>query len=157
MKPTPVYSNLILLTMIPFIVGDLYFAYRDYSCSHLPIENTHIAIDLGAWLKVSGYTNLAYIILPILSYYLAGVPRLLAGYLIFAVLYTLFRFAWLIVGSVMFWGYLWKWRMCADSLGTYMWVNLIYGMIMVLILCYLGQQTLTVKRGVEEPESKVRI
>lgn len=33
----PIYANLILFTMLPLIIGDFYFAYKDYSCSHLPI------------------------------------------------------------------------------------------------------------------------
>lgn len=104
MKTVPTYPNLILFTMVPLIIGDFYFAYRDYSCAHLPIEKYKISFDLSVWLKVSGWTNLAFIILPIINYFLAGVPRMLPGYLVFGVLYVLFRFAWLVVGAVMFWG-----------------------------------------------------
>lgn len=143
MKSVPAYSNLILLTMIPLIIGDLYFAYKDYSCVHLPIENAHIGFDLSTWLKVSGWTSLAFIFLPIIGYFLASVTRLLVGYLVFAVLYAFFRFAWLVIGAVMFWGYLWPNRLCADSLNTYMWVNLIYSFIICLLTCYLQQQTYT--------------
>lgn len=141
MKSVPTYPNLILFTMLPLIVGDLYFAYKDYSCSHLPIENVKLGFDLSTWLKISGWTNLAFIILPIINYFLAGVPRLLIGYLVFALLYALFRFIWLIIGSIMFWGYLWPHRFCADALNTYMWVNLIYSFIISLITCYLQQQS----------------
>lgn len=139
MKSVPTYPNLILFTMVPLIIGDLYFAYKDYSCSHLPIENYHIGFDLSTWLKVSGWTNLAFVILPIVSYFLSGVPRLLIGYLIFAILYVLFRFAWLVVGALMFWGYLWPNRLCADALNTYLWMNLIYSFIICLLACYLQQ------------------
>lgn len=150
MKAAPTYSNLILFTMVPFIIGDLYFGYKDYSCTRLPIENTKIGFGLSTWLKVSGWTSVAFIILPIVNYFLAGIPRLLIGYLVFALLYAVFRFAWLVVGAVMFWGYLWPHNYCADSLSTYMWVNLIYSFIISLLTCYLQQQSFSGAR--ENPE-----
>jgi hypothetical protein len=143
MKSVPAYSNLILLTMIPLIIGDLYFAYKDFSCVHIPIENAHIGFTLSTWLKVSGWTSLAFIALPIINYFLSNITRLLIGYLVFAILYALFRFAWLVIGAVMFWGFLWPNRFCADALNTYMWVNLIYSFIICLLTCYLQQQTFT--------------
>lgn len=141
MRPNPNFSNLILLTMIPFIIGDLYFAYKDFSCTHQPIVNTKIVFELDTWLKISGYTNLAYVLFPLFGYFLPScAPALLMVYLIFAALYVFFRFAWLVVGSVMFWGYLWPNRFCSNALNTYMWINLIYSFFTLFILCYLQQQ-----------------
>ena len=142
MKPTSNYSNLILLTMIPFIIGDIWFAYRDHSCAHQPITNTKIAFELDTWLKVSGYTNLVFVLFPVLSFFLTSCASgLLIAYLIFTALYVCFRFAWLVVGSVMYWGYLWPNRpMCSNALNTYMWINLIYSFFILFVLCYLQQQ-----------------
>lgn len=146
MKSIPTYPNLILFTMIPLIVGDIYFGYKDFSCVHLPIENTHIGFNLSIWLKISGWTNLAFVILPIINYFLASAPRFLTGYLVFGLLYALFRFAWLIVGGVMFWGYLWPNRLCAEALNTYVWVDLIYSFVICLMTCYLQQQSFASSR-----------
>lgn len=141
MKPVSNYSNLILLTMLPFVAGDLYFAYKDFSCTHQPIANTNIVFGLATWLKVSGYTNLAYVLFPLLSFFLASCAQsLLMLYLVFVAAYIFFRFAWLVVGSIMFWGYLWPQRLCSNALNTYMWINLVYSFFTLFILCYLHQQ-----------------
>lgn len=143
MRPTSNYSNLILLTMIPFIIGDLYFAYKDFSCTHDLISNTKISFDLSVWLKISGFTNLAFVLFPLMGLFLANcAPALLMIYLVFAALYVFFRFAWLVIGAVMFWGYLWPNRLCSNALHTYMWINLIYSFFTLFILCYLQQQVL---------------
>lgn len=141
MKTTSNYSNLILLTMIPFIIGDLYFSYKDMSCTHNPITNAKISFNLDTWLKISGYTNLAFVLFPVVSFFLSAcAPSLLIIYLILAGLYVFFRFAWLVVGAVMFWGFLWPNRLCSNALNTYMWINLIYSFFTLFILCYLQQQ-----------------
>lgn len=141
MKPASNYSNLILLTMVPFIIGDLYFAYKDFSCTHQTIANTKIVFDLSTWLTVSGYTNLAFVLFPILGFFLASCAHsLLMIYIVFVAGYIFFRFAWLVVGAIMFWGYLWPNRFCSNALNTYMWINLIYSFFTLFILCYLQQQ-----------------
>jgi hypothetical protein len=45
----------------------------------------------------------------------------------------LFRIAWLIIGAVMFWGYLNRFPLCANPVRRFMWANLIVGFISSLL------------------------
>ena len=44
-------------------------------------------------------------------------------------IHAFFRFAWLIVGAVLFWGYLSKKSICSPNIRSYMFANLIIGFI----------------------------
>lgn len=141
--PSPIsYSNICLLTAIIFTIGDLYFAYNDYTCTFSWITQTKLGINLGTWLKVSGFTSLLFMVIPIIGLCLGRLGSgLMRIYQIFAGLYALFRFIWLILGSIIFWGYLSGTGACSHSLNTYMWINLIYSWGLLLISCYNQQQT----------------
>lgn len=51
---------------------------------------------------------------------------------------NLFRFIWLIVGAIMFWGYLTPKNYCGSPVNGYMWANLIIGFILSLGSCLGG-------------------
>lgn len=130
--------------MLLFVLGDLYFGYRDQSCTSSGIINTKIGFGLGTWLKVSGYTSLLFLLFPILRYCLAFcAPPLLIVYMVFAAMYTFFRLVWLVIGAIMYWGYLWGSNLCSQGLGIYMWINLVYGFFILFYLCYHQQQVYT--------------
>jgi hypothetical protein len=44
---------------------------------------------------------------------------------------AIFRFAWLIVGAVLYWGYLNKHHYCSNAVRGYMFANLILGFILL--------------------------
>jgi hypothetical protein len=148
------YTNYILLTFIPFIIADLYYAYHEGTCVDHKIDNTKISFPLRLWLKVSGYTNLFLFILPLLTYLVptCGATILLVHSLYFF-LFIFFRFAWLVVGAIMFWGYLWPHRFCASGFNSYMWVNLIVGFLQILLLFFFQREF---KNQVEVERTKQR-
>lgn len=148
------YTNYILLTFIPFIIADLWYGYHEFSCADAKIDNTNIKFPLRTWLKVSGYTNLMLFLLPLMTYLVptCGASILLV-HSIYFFLFIFFRFAWLIVGSIMFFGYLWPHKLCAGGFNTYMWFNLIVGFLQILLLFFFQKEF---KSQVEVERSKQR-
>lgn len=143
-RPSITYSNICFFTMLIFAVADLYFAYNDYSCTNAWITNTKLGFGLGTWLKISGYTNLIFLLFPIIGFFLGSLGRtLMMVYMVFAALYVFFRFIWLVIGAIMFWGYLSATGMCSSGLHTYMWINLLYSFFVLLAMCYNQQQVYT--------------
>lgn len=113
-RPAVTYSNFLLLAMLLFVIGDLYFASTDKSCIHSKIINTKVGFGLDSWLRISGYTGLIFLIFPLVSCYLVNLsPSLLLIYMVFSVLYVFFKFIWFVIGAFMFWGYLWGARTCS--------------------------------------------
>lgn len=134
-------ANYVLLSFIPFIIADLYYAYNEETCGLTPIANTSISFPIRTWLKVSGYTSLFLLALPIMSYLIPTCgPTMWAVYAIYLTLWAFFRLAWLIVGGVMFFGYLWPNHLCASGFSTYMWINLIVSLIQLILLGVLQRQ-----------------
>jgi hypothetical protein len=96
---------------------------------------------MKTWLKVSGYTNLLLYVLPLLRYLIPACgPTILLVSSIYFFLWVFFRFAWLVVGSVMFFGYLWPHHLCAKGFNSYMWVNLIVSFLQVILLFFLQRE-----------------
>ena len=143
-RPAVQSSSLLFFTMLLFVAGDLYFAHTDNSCAHSSIVNTKIGFTLATWLKISGYTNLLFLLFPVVRYCIASCsPPLLVAYMVFAALYVFFRFIWLVLGGIMFWGHLWKSPLCSHHLSIYMWINLVYSSLILMFLCYNQQQVYT--------------
>lgn len=98
---------MILLSYGPFIVLDLYYSQTETSCSHKPIQHTNIKFDLAHWLLVKGSTELVVVLFPLVVRMgrscCETLPLWYASYII---LYSFFELAWLVVGSIMFCGYL---------------------------------------------------
>lgn len=135
------YSNICLLTAVIFTIADLYFAYTDFSCTHSWISYSKFGFGLGTWLKVSGFTSLFFLAAPILGLCFARSQAIINYIICFAALIIIFRFIWLIIGSIMFWGYLSGTGACSNALNTYMWINLLYSWGLLLISCLTQQQT----------------
>ena len=56
------------------------------------------------------------------------------------ILGSLFSFAWLIVGAIMFWGHLDKTDRCDDGLSAYMYVLLILSFVSIICNCSNGRK-----------------
>ena len=139
-RPAYDTSTLCFFTILIFVIGDLYFAYNDHTCTTSWVVNAKVGFGLGTWLKVSGYTSFLFILFPIASFVLAScIPPLLIVYMTFAAMYAFFRLIWLVIGGIIYWGYLWGTGTCAPGLSLYMWINLIYGFFIVFALCYHQQ------------------
>ena len=137
---SPTYTGLIASDLVLFIVAlpfgiiDFYYAHRDYSCVWAPIARYSIPFPLRTWLQVDGgvLLGMAALIL-LIGMVLCACPIGCEGlfwlHSALGYLFALFRLAWLIIGAIMFWGYLYKYHLCASSVSTYMWINLIVGFV----------------------------
>jgi hypothetical protein len=134
-------TNYVLLSFVPFIIADLYYAYHEETCGLTKIANTSIFFPIRTWLKVSGYTSLLLLALPLMSFLVPTCgPTMWAVYAIYLTLWAFFRLAWLIVGGIMFIGYLWPNHLCASGFSTYMWINLIVSLIQLIMLGILQRE-----------------
>lgn len=128
---------ILLLIAFPFIVCDFYYANKDYSCAWIDIR-PHYSINfpLKTWLRTDGAMMITFIIIMIIiaviicvspdCQWLYPVHAIVGGIL------AVFRFAWLIVGAVLFWGYLTKnGGLCASNIRGYMFANLILGFLLL--------------------------
>lgn len=131
---------LLCLVALPFVIGDLYFAFENPKCVRLPISNTKISFNLSTWLKVNGLLSLMLMLL-LLGLALAiwrttsnNYQHLFFGYLITLTFTAAFRICWTIVGAIMFWGFLYPSR-CESNLNAYMFATLIVGSALVFANC----------------------
>ena len=131
-----------LCVNLPFIVCDLVFASSSDGCVNQ--VGTNIELTLGTWLQVDGYCRVGFLVLllliPIIRYcwdYESG--RNLINYAICCFLiYSIFNLAWLIVGSILFWGDLFQRESCQGTqTEEYMFAVLIIGYIFVGILIFV--------------------
>ena len=65
---------------------------------------------------------------------------LFVGYIFLTFLTSLFSIAWLIVGAIMFWGYLYPKNLCQSSVSGYMFARLILGFISVIINLFTSRR-----------------
>jgi hypothetical protein len=111
-RPTISYSNILLFSMIAFVIADLYFGYSSHTCIHSEIANAKVGFGLDKWLKVSGFTGIVFLLFPIVSYCLGNLtPTMLLVYMVLAMLYSFFRFIWIVLGAII-WKYLWSAKLC---------------------------------------------
>lgn len=148
------------IMFFPFLVVDLYYAYRDNTCAPIYPPNTGINITLKNWLQADGYIILGFIVIfLILGIIACTSPLSLWVYGVWEaahIIFILWRLSWLIVGAVMFWhGYAPN-NSCAVNLARYMWSNLIIGFVWVVLeplLAFLYPKAVPVNAAVPLPLS----
>ena len=124
-------SLIVLFLILPFIFCDLYFAYNDISCQH---DSNPIGFNLSTWLEVSGWSLLGFMCLLAMFFVCVGLESNgIVPVVIIQMFYSLFSFAWLIVGCVMFWRYLDPSGNCNSNVSNYMWARLIIGLVGVFL------------------------
>lgn len=93
---------------------------------------------MAVWMQVRAYTNLGFLIILFILAVIAIFKKKslwpVKAFTAFLIIALLFQLAWLIVGAVMFWGYLWPASICVDSVNTYLWASLIILMLAWLFL-----------------------
>lgn len=142
-NPSPLNQVLLYFAIIffimffPFLVVDLYYAYRDDTCVGQFPPGTTIKITLRNWLQVDGYIILAFIIIFLILGIIAcscpashGIYGTWEGLHVF---FIIWRLIWLIVGAVMFWKGYYPNNTCAQRVERYMFALLIIGFIYILI------------------------
>lgn len=65
-------------------------------------------------------------------------PNYLTAYTITATAFGVIRIIWLIIGAVMFWGYLYPKSLCSAGFAAYMWALLIIGFLGIVLYYLLG-------------------
>lgn len=124
---------------LPFIIVDMVYASAGDACSTMPVPN--ISFPLKTWLEVDGALKLALIGLLLIVAIISCINlecalRMFACTAIFLVIYSIFNLAWLIVGAVMYWGYLNNQPGCMETpVGSYMYAVLIMGFLGVCGNC----------------------
>lgn len=131
----------VLALLSPFIICDLYFAFNSISCQH---DLTPVGITLSTWLQVAGFSLIGFIVSFVLMvstvtccHYNTDSMVLFAP---FQWAFSLFSFAWLIVGCVLFWRYLDPSGTCERNVSDYMWARLIIGLVGLFISSQSGDK-----------------
>lgn len=119
------------LFFLPFIVCDLYWGFPLIYNSSCQYSKTGFDLNLAQWLRVDGITMICMYVFFVLCA-VAPIHELIM--ILFSTLFQFFSFAWLIVGSVMFWRDLAPSTLCYTDLSNYMWARLIIGILSTLQL-----------------------
>ena len=131
----------VIVLLSPFIICDLYFAFNSISCQHV---ETPIGITLTTWLLTAGFSLVGLIVTFALGLGVIACCGCDKDSMILFVpiqwAFSLFSFAWLIVGCVLFWRYLDPSGDCARDVSDYMWARLIIGLIGVFISSKSGDK-----------------
>ena len=128
----------IVLCALPIIVCDLYYAYNDTSCVNDYANK--IIINLKTYLILSSFNTILAIILIIFGMCMTSYKysnfintSIIIIPLIIIVICALFNIVWNIIGSIIFWGGIYKTNNCDNYITTYMFVSLIIKLFMNLI------------------------
>jgi hypothetical protein len=125
-----------------FATLNLFFAYNDKSC----VQQMTFPFSLQTWLLVDGYMELAVscelfliFVFKMLLLWCIKEEQLSKTFIKFMAIFSvvtavnymlgiMFRFAWMIIGAIIFWGQLNIQEQCSQSwrgISTYMWIYLI--------------------------------
>ena len=130
--------------MSPFIICDLYFAFTDNSCSD---QQNKIDVTMRAYLFVSGIIGLIFITVVNFQICLLKLDdnkdkhknmierdeSFGANCLkLFGYIYRMFHLAWLMVGCIMFWGYM-DISKCSTAIYSYLLARFIIAIIATFI------------------------
>jgi len=123
---------------LAFIIPSLIYAYSGDMCVLTAADG--FSINLSVWLQVDSYMRIAIISLLILVAFISCCslnkgPTCAACVICFILIYSLFSFAWTIVGSVLFWGKLNPSGVCTGGVQSYMYAMLIISYIFTCINC----------------------
>ena len=124
------FALIILVIMSPIIFCDLYFGFTDSSCSRE--QPDELAISVKLYLIVSGFVGLSVmsvIFIGITCFEIDENPTNDLFVMCFssclAIALKLFNLVWVILGAVVFWGYIYGNGNCDKSFLTYVFVSLI--------------------------------
>lgn len=134
-----IFENIIYILstiiFLPLTIVDLIYGFSDESC--LLIYPKDIHINLKKYLLVSSFlqiTIIVFFIYEIMIYYLN--KKTSVEYLVFSIAFqlfiNLFQLLWNIIGSIVFWGYIYKLKDCDTS--TYLFSSIIIKFILNYII-----------------------
>lgn len=141
------YAVCFFVIFFPFLVCDLYYAYRDTSCVYIRSTSFGflpfgIRFSLRVWLQVDGYLILAFILIFLIIGALAwGIPGVQCFYGVWEwthIFFIIWRTTWLIVGSVIFWKNINPTGACQRNVKHYMFAVLIIGYVWLCVEIFLA-------------------
>ena len=136
------YAICFFIMFFPFLVCNLFYAYRDTSCVDIrpPTFAQGIKMSWAQWLQVDAYIILGFIVFFLLLGIIAWcTPELACTYGWWEGLHVFFiiwRLAWLIVGSVLFWKGLRG--LCFNNVRRYSFAMLIIGYVWLFVELFLA-------------------
>jgi hypothetical protein len=118
----------------PFIICDLYFAYKDDTC----VPNNS---ELKIYLEVSAYFAIS--ILMLINFAICcfpmkkinteeSIPFIAAIYVPISIIIGVFILIWNIYGAITFWGKIYPESSCGKNINTYLSISIILKLICVL-------------------------
>jgi hypothetical protein len=124
-----------------FIISSLVYAYQDSACV-LAVPDG-FSFNLKTWLQVDAYLRIALITLLLVVAIVSCINFKAGVGLAFCVIctmliYSLFSFAWTIVGSVLYWGKLNPTGICTGGVHDYMYALLIITYITICLNCIVS-------------------
>jgi hypothetical protein len=134
--PMLIYDILFFIFLMPFVVAGLYYSNNEtFSCLNQTFPG--MSVPFYSWLRLDSWIMLGFAISAIMNVFQLCIC--LATYcsyvmwLISKIIFILWRLAWLIVGSVLFWKHIHPGNPCDSPIRGYMWANLIIGFIHIII------------------------
>jgi hypothetical protein len=124
----------ITLFATPMIICDLYFGFSNDKCLIEYSEN--FKFKLKTYLLVSGFIGIINIFIMILSFYLkqSDFIGLMVSGIGLSTISELFYIVWNILGSILFWSYIYPNHKCNSQLSDYLFASF----IIKIILCYFS-------------------
>jgi hypothetical protein len=126
-----VIRSIVMGTYIPIGLVDLYFGYTDKSCVDDYNTKSYVKINLKQYLLVAGYASLSYIVL-VIGVICAltcknecNLASLIIDSNIIGLITTAFSITWTIIGSIIYWGYVYKPNTCNNYVNSYLFISLI--------------------------------
>ncbi len=123
---------------LSFIVPSLVYAYEGTTCVNTLVDG--ISFTLSTWLQVDAYMRIGVVGILLIAA-IASCISLNLGVKMFVcvicliLFYSLFQLAWMIVGSVLFWGKLNPIGVCSGGVQAYMYALLIISYIAICCNC----------------------
>lgn len=136
-----IFENIILILstiiLLPLTIIDFMYGLSSDNCLLVYPKNIHI--HLKKYLLVSGFlqiTTIVFFIYEIIIYY--SNKKTSVEYLVFSIAFqlfiNLFQLLWNIIGSIVFWGYIYKENLCDVSISNYIFSSLIIKFILNYVI-----------------------
>lgn len=138
-------SLLVIIIMLPFIICDLYFGFTDNSCSRE--QPNELAISIRLYLIVSGFVNISATIIILTGLNCVNTEKLtnsgictLCSGTIGLLVIIIFNTIWNILGTVVFWKYIYGNGNCDKTFSTYVFISLIIKLLSALFEYQLNKK-----------------
>lgn len=124
-----------------FIIPSLIYAYQNSTCVLTMVDG--FSFNLKTWLQVDAYIRVGIVSLLLVVAIVSCISfKAGAGLSVCAIcimlLYNLFALAWIIVGSVLFWGKLKPLEVCSGGVNNYMYALLIISYVGICCNCFVN-------------------